>query len=177
MRLRLVLKNCLAFGVCSALPSLVQAAAQATVTVGPFTGEPVPTLSGNLQIALGLLLAVIAFRMLKNQRGAQKLFSLLVLGGGLVISGIGVDRTLAVVDPNLVPAAGAVCTQAGPLPYNPFEDSTLENQCANAIEIKSIIAPECADFDTESANCKVGQVLTATGPGSSCAYLPKCNDS
>lgn len=174
---RLALKRFLVVAGCLSLPSLAQAAAQASVTVGPFTGTPVPALNGNLQIVLGLLLAAIAFRTLQSRRPAQKLLSLLVLGGGLIVSGFGVDRTLALVDPNLVPAAGAVCTQTGPLPYNPFEDSTLANQCANAIEIKSITAPGCIDFDTENANCKVGQVLTATGPESSCAFLPKCNDS
>ena len=156
--------------------SLAQAGSSSTVivTVGPLATSSVPTLSGNLLIVLGLLLSVIAARTLRNQRGAQKLLSLLVLGGGLIVSGIGADRTLAIIE-NVLSAKGTVCTEPGELPgYNGAFNSAptkLQNDCASSIKIIGFSSPCGTDLATGSAGCKVNDVLTA---GSSCSYLPQC---
>jgi IPTL-CTERM motif len=170
MRLRSSLSRSILVTGLLAVPSAVQASASATVIVGPLAAAPVPTVSGYLLIVLGLLLAVIAFRTLRNNQGAQKLLGVLVLGGGLIISGVGVDRTLA--NPENVIAEGAVCTSDGPISYSPFYLSNrgLQNSCNNPIEIKGFSGNGC-QLDTANANCKQGQVLAE---GEVCTYLPKC---
>jgi len=170
MLLRSILRHCLSVPCLLVVSSLAQASGTATVVVGPLATS-VPTLSGILLIVLGMLLAVIAFRTLPNNEGAQRLLSILVLGGGLIISGVGVDRTLAV--PDTLPASGGVCTQAGPLPsYYPYVDIRLQNDCGNSIQIIDFRDDDCPiGLDEDAANCKRGQVLTS---GSSCSFLPKC---
>jgi hypothetical protein len=176
MLLRSIITRSMAVTSLLVLSSLAQAGVQATVTVGPFaappiSAAPVPTLSGYLLIVLGLLLAVIAFRTLRNNRGAQKILSVLVLGGGLIISGIGVDRTLAT--PQTVSAQGAVCNADGPINYFPGGSRALQNLCNNSIEIKGFSSGCTFGLDTANANCKQGQVLRE---GESCSYLPQCNN-
>jgi hypothetical protein len=158
------------------MSSLAQAGLPGIVTVGPLAlaeeANSVPALSGNLLIVLGLLLAVIAVRTLRSNRRAQKLLSILVLGGGLIISGIGVDRTLA-VSPTVF-ATGAVCNADGPISYSPLVDFTLQNNCSNSIEIKNFSASCPFGLNTVDAGCQKGQVLTA---GSACSFLPICNSA
>ena len=64
----------------------------------------VPTMTDGLLIALGMLLAVIAIRALKGQMVHQKILSILLLGGGLLIGGLGVERSFATQVP-VVPVA------------------------------------------------------------------------
>jgi hypothetical protein len=152
------------------LSSLAQAQAIGYVTVGPLAATQVPTLSGYLLIVLGLLLAVIAFRTLRSNRGAQKILSILVLGGGLIISGIGVDRTLATAGPIIETAEGTDCTAGGDIRYGADEGPTnLLNGCGNSLVISDIYSEDCT-LDTSTAGCQVKNVLLA---GDSCS-LPQC---
>jgi hypothetical protein len=173
MLLRFIITRCLSVVSLLVVSSLVQAGSPSSsaVIVGPLATSSVPTLSGNLLIVLGLLLAVIAARTLRNNQGAQKLLSILVLGGGLIISGIGVDRTMAIVV-NTVTATGSVCTQTGPLQYTASVNTKLQNDCTNSIAIKGFSTNCTYGLNTATAVCKQGDVLTA---GSSCSYLPLCN--
>lgn len=142
-----------------------------SVVVGPLgasASAPIPTLTDNLLIALGLLLAVVAVRVLRSQRSTQKFLSLVLLGSGLLIGAIGVDRSIAGVAG--VVAMGDVCTQAGPIDYNPNAPISLQNGCTVDIEIRSFSSTECI-LDTESAACTVGQVLAPEGI---CNPLPQC---
>jgi hypothetical protein len=174
MLLRSIVTRSMAVPCLLVVSSLAQAGSPGIVTVGPLAEKAtsVPALSGNLLIVLGLLLAVIAVRTLRNNRGAQKLLSILVLGGGLIISGIGVDRTLA-VSPTVF-ATGAVCNADGPISYSPAGDVTLQNNCSNSIEIKSFSASCSFGLNTVDAGCQKGQVLTA---GGACSFLPTCNSA
>lgn len=154
-----------------AASSAVQAGGEiAFVTVGPLATSPVPSMSGYLLIVLGLLLAVIAFRTLRNNPGAHKLLGVLVLGGGLVIGGVGVDQALA--SPTNVIAEGEACTSDNAIGYsaNFQHNRGLQNSCNNPIEIKGFSSSDC-DLDEANANCKQGQVLAE---GEICSYLPKC---
>ena len=174
MPLRSILTRSMAAASLLAVPSLVHAGGNSIVTVGPLA-TPVPTASGYLLIVLGLLLAVIAFRTLRNNQGAHKLLGILVLGGGLVISGIGVDRTIAGNIQQTLPVEEAACTSDTDLQYNSQRDVdvTLENKCGNLIEIKGFSTTRCSgsSLDTENAGCKEGQVLAKDGV---CTFLPKC---
>lgn len=152
--------------------SLAQAGGPiAFVNFTPVAANPVPALSGYLLIALGLLLSVIAVRTLRNNEGAQKILSIMVLGGGLIISGVGADRTLAGFE-NTVTIEGGDCAASGDIQYNLQDGNTnLQNSCSNSIEITDFETPFCT-LDEESAECKVNGVLLA---GDSCS-LPLCLD-
>jgi len=177
MPIRSILTRSMAAASWLAVPSLVQAGVDAFVTVGPLA-TPVPTVSGYLLIVLGLLLAVIAFRTLRNNQGAHKLLGILVLGGGLIISGIGVDRTIAGNIQNTITVETDGCTSDADLKYDgSFDvDATLENKCGNPIEIKGFASSDCnrivgGVLDKTNAGCKQGQVLAVDEV---CTYLPKC---
>ena len=148
--------------------SLVQAGTQTSVIVGPASVN-VPTLNGSMLVALGLLLAVIAVRVLRSKQGTHRLLSWLVLGVGLIVGGIGVQRSEALTSGS-VTAEGAVCAADGPVFYNPLGDVVLNNACSNRIEIKSFSVPINCTLETD-AGCKQGQVLEA---GASCSFLPRC---
>ncbi|TGD74877.1 hypothetical protein E4634_06705 [Mangrovimicrobium sediminis] len=88
-------------GAFLAMPSIVFAGSAAPmVVVGPVAtagagATAVPTMSASLMIALGLLLAVVALRFLRQKGVAQKMLSLVVLGSGVAIGGLGVQETRA----------------------------------------------------------------------------------
>jgi exosortase sorting signal-containing protein len=135
----------------------------------------VPTLSQNLLIALGLLLAVIALRTLQRQQGAKKLLGLVILGSGMAIGGAGIERTIA--SGTSIPN-GDICTAGGKVPYfAQFENQIFSNFCPNDMVITNYeMAPNqfCSDLDVSSSGCPVGTVLAATS--GSCTPLPICED-
>ena len=57
---------------------------------------PVPVMDDLLLIVVGLMLMAVAFRSLRNSKGAQKLLSIAALGGSLTLVGMGADRTIAI---------------------------------------------------------------------------------
>lgn len=71
----------------------------------------VPTMTDGILIALGLMLVVIALRAFQGQLASQKFLSVLILSGGLLVGGLGVDRTLATQSP--VTPSENECTQGG----------------------------------------------------------------
>jgi len=162
------------------LPTIAHASNPITVVVGPTlqaaaVAVPVPTMTENLLIALGLLLMVFAFRALRNRQGAQKLLSLLLLGGGVAIAGLGVERTMAVDAGGTVTAEGSPCTTSGPLPvyYPEGGEWTLENTCPNDITIISITGGGCTPGGTYS--CAVDDVLEPAGTctlPNACTFIP-----
>ncbi|MDH4042637.1 MAG: midcut-by-XrtH protein [Gammaproteobacteria bacterium] len=151
------------------ISSVAQASITGSVTVGPYAAS-VPTLSGTMLLVLGLLLAVLALRLLRDQRGAHKLLSWVILGGGLVIGGVGAERAYA--PPPGIVVAEPYCTTEGAINYYEYEQTPLMNACPNAIQIKRISAS--CQLDYAAAGCKQGQVLA---PGASCNDLPRCVDS
>ena len=74
------------------------ALAGTSVTIGPVDAASVavPTMSSSLMIGLGLLLAIIALRALKQYGGAAKVLCLAIFGGGLVVGGIGIMNIMLV---------------------------------------------------------------------------------
>lgn len=162
--------------------SLAQAGSSGGVIVAPgavgagaATATSVPTLSSSLLIVLGILLAVVAFRTLRSNNNAQKLLSILVMGGGLVLGGFGVDRVIADLGP--VTISEGACSAETMIPYNTAgnaEIRALQNDCPGPMEVKGFATPHCPpeEFDLSSADCKAGAVLPADG--GQCSSLPKC---
>ena len=101
----------------------------------PVMAASIPTMTDGLLIALGLLLAVIAIRALKGQLVHQKILSILLLGGGLLVGGLGVERSFATQVP-VVPVADE-CEVGGiaPLDFPSRSDNRFTNSCEVAMTI------------------------------------------
>ena len=95
----------------------------------------VPTMTDGLLIALGLMLVVIAVRAVKGQLAYQKFLGVLLLGGGLLVGGLGVDRTMATQVP--VTPSENECTQGGTvaLEFSGRSDNKFSNGCDAAMTI------------------------------------------
>lgn len=127
------------------IPTLAFASIQPTVVVGPVAAPPppaeaVPTLESGLVVALGLLLAVIALRFLRQRPAYQKFLCLAVLGGGTLVTAWGVDRGVAAMYPTvIVPPEDAVCSSdEDEKTYNVdfFSASDITNNCeSTSLEI------------------------------------------
>lgn len=81
---------------------------------------------------------------------------------------LGVEQTVA--SGVTVNVSGDGCSSNVEIPFDPFQEDTLSNQCDIAIRIISFRSSRC-DLETETAVCKVGLVLQ---PGASCEFLPTC---
>jgi hypothetical protein len=89
LQINLVLLLCAQAGV-------AQASAQITVTYSPLAAVPaLGDLSTLLTVVLGLLMVVVAFRMLLSSRKTQNILGLMLLGGGVITGGLGVNDSLA----------------------------------------------------------------------------------
>jgi len=95
----------------------------------------VPAMTDGLLIALGLMLIVIAIRAYQGRLAYQKFLSVLILGGGLLVGGLGVDRTLATQVP--VTPSENECTQGGTvaLESSGRSDNKFSNACDAAMTI------------------------------------------
>lgn len=108
-------------------------------------------------IALGLLLAVVALRMLQGRAQRERIVSALLcggmLGGGLVVAGLGVSEVVATND-TIVPVESE-CTTGGTQPYvtQNRTDGRLQNDCPNALTITGY-----------SLNCDVSEVEVQVSP-------------
>jgi hypothetical protein len=131
----------------------------------------VPTMSSSLMIGLGLLLAIIALRALKQYGGTAKLLCLITFGGGLAVGGIGVERSLATQSSTSF--LGNVC-EGGSATVDDVrengEPSTIFNDCdSTTFEIISYHL-HCPPGVQIKAN---GDVGTTHAPGST-AILNTC---
>ncbi|MFN2167355.1 MAG: hypothetical protein ACK2U9_13955 [Anaerolineae bacterium] len=176
-------------GVCLGLLSLpVLAQSPNGVVVGPVpavpaaAATPVPLMHPLALVTLGLVLAVLAARLLYRSSRARRLSGLAILGAGLVISATGVDRVLAVVNPPIA-IEGDGCDQDTEYFYDAIGNGAfigLQNNCPNPVVIKSFVnrqCPENAPLQTDAAyvDCRAGTQLGASGSeNSSCEALPYC---
>lgn len=131
----------------------------------------VPTMSSSLMIGLGLLLAIIAARALKQYGGVTKLLCLVTLGGGLAIGGIGVERSMATI--SFTDDVGDICEGGTAMVTDVREGgepSLIENNCeSTTYEIISYHL-HCSPGEQIVAN---GDVGTTHAPGST-AILNTC---
>ena len=128
------------------------------------SATPVPTTSDALLMVLALLLIVIAVRALQSAGGIQKVLSLAVLGGGLILGGVSVDNTVADV-PLAIPGEGMPCEGGETFNYFPFHggNSTVTNNCEGDLTIDSVTTDECAPGDVviPSATIEAGTAVSA----------------
>lgn len=112
---------------------MAQASGQIIVTYNSISAVPaLGDLSTLLTIVLGLLMVAVAFRMLLSSRKAQNILGLMLLGGGVITGGLGVNDSLAGGDFFTVPheAPDRSCS-GGEISYNGLQSPpiTLNNQC------------------------------------------------
>lgn len=112
----------------------------ASVTLGPASVTAVPALTPAMMIGLGILLAVIAVRVLRKSGFAQRVASLLLIGGAGVVGGLGVERTIATHVLNTSDAVGGDCDSATIVveyqgSVDGRFDSNLTNSCSIDLEI------------------------------------------
>ncbi|QFU74849.1 hypothetical protein EY643_03870 [Halioglobus maricola] len=131
---------------------------------------PVPVMDSLLLVVAGLLMVAIAVRFLRSNKNAQKLMSICVLGAGLVITGIGADRTIAAVtiDYPLAPdCSGADLSVDALLPGQIVNDCD-DPQDIISIETETEAGSECLEVIVLGGNegtCEAGATL---GAGESC---------
>ena len=123
--------------------SVFAAAPASPAAVGPATAVPVT--SDALLMVLAVLLAVIAIRALQSANGIQKVLSLAVLGGGLILGGVGVENTIAGIPILEIPDEGVPCDGGESSIYYPFHNGTLllTNNCEDDLTIDSVTSDGC----------------------------------
>lgn len=108
------------------------------VVLGPASATAVPTLSPPILIALGVVLAIIALRVLRHNGGAQKIVSVVLLGGGVLLGGFGVERTLATSAATLADATcdtATITVNLQNLRGISSAENTVNNQCGRDLRI------------------------------------------
>jgi hypothetical protein len=123
-------------------PSFALAGTSAiTAVIGPVGGgsnavtAAVPTMSNGLMVVLGVVLAVVAWRFLKNSSALQKVVSAVLLGGGLLVGGAGIESTQAtgtfIYDDN------SICEGATTEPFQFINERPDENSFGSGASIKN----------------------------------------
>ncbi|TDG14026.1 hypothetical protein E2F43_11090 [Seongchinamella unica] len=123
----------------SVFSTVAHAGGSTGVILGPPGAAPgavaaVPAMGTSAMIALGLLMAVIALRFLQQKGMTQKVLSVTLLGGGLALTGLGVDNATATTTA-VVPTESSLCAGGQELFHDQrsgIGGGTLENQCASA---------------------------------------------
>lgn len=153
------------------------------VVVGPPGGagaasaaNAVPALSNGLLLALAVLLAVVAIRFVRQKGVQQKVMSLLLLGGGLILGTLGVQDTKAT---NVtVSVESSACTGAtvsiSPSRGDGFSDSgEFYNSCAEAsVMIVSYQGYPCSAGAMIHTDLPPGTVVPAGASNLTLSYCP-----
>ncbi|MFK7977115.1 MAG: hypothetical protein AB8C02_13355 [Halioglobus sp.] len=145
--------------------ALLPAAAMAgppPVVVVSGSGISIPTMTQNMSIALGLLLVVVGLRFLKQYGAAQKVLSVLLVGGGLALGALSVERPHAsafgVFDGGDACNGGPQSLNVG----NAFAITGFENGCAATdITIVAYNNYPCLAADQVKDDADVGDVISA----------------
>jgi len=108
------------------------------VTLGPASPTAVPAMTPAILVALGLLLAVIAVRVLRQSGVAQRVLSVCLLGVASVLGALGVERSVAT---GAVPVSDAGCdsatVQVGYWRNLNDNQNAVRNDCGRDLEILS----------------------------------------
>jgi len=136
-----------------------------TIVYGPPT-ESIPTLSGTMLIVLGMLLAVVAFRVLRNYPGGRPLASIVALS----IAGLSGVSGIKVMQEAYAGASYPMTqTNGGSVHVNTSGvDVPVDNTSGRTQQIKSV---------KPDSNCSVGTVTPppACAPGVIVQPANSCN--
>ena len=172
-----LVRNAILFILAVGAPSLALAGTPGggTVTLGPASPTAVPAMTPAMMVGLGLLLAVIALRVLRKSGVAQRVMSFLLLGSAGVVGGLGVERTIAT---NTLETGGSDCNSPTiVLTYAQVEerpDTVVTNGCSIDLEIVGydLTCPDGYVFNDNGS--PVGTIVPAgeSVPSAYCAFLP-----
>ena len=124
----------------------------------------VPTLGNGMLVILGVLMAVIALRVIGSGQGAlNKIASVTILSSGLLLSGYGIENSIA--GGSSVNASGGNCGTGATLRYDPNVFQNFNNQCSIPVFITDT-SVSCYDSAVEERGCSENDIIE---PGSSCA--------
>lgn len=140
--------------------------ASVIVDLAAVNAEFVPTMSHNLVIAMALLLAVIGFRFLRQRDARQKLLSVLLLGGGVLLGGFGVERSLAITAPTVPPddpACAGGTTSLDTL-SGPFIGVVIFNGCTStALRVEGYRNMPCLPGEQIVKDAGIGAIIPPGG--------------
>ena len=132
---------------------------------GGLATTPVPALSDGLLIALGLLLAVIALRTIRQKVVYQKILSFTLLACGLVVGGMGVERSVATTATPIMEESNLCGGGTANISFtrgisNP---TMVQNSCETTVlEVLGYTGLPCAEQDQVVTNAGIGDTF---GPG------------
>ncbi|MFV8817798.1 hypothetical protein [Haliea sp. E17] len=164
--------------VLAGLPAVASATTSPVINVGavipppaaPVPGvapEAVPFMGTGLVIALGLLLAVIAYRFLRQRPAYQKILCLTTLAAGTLVTAWGAGPTIAgILLPVIaVPPENSVCTSGtfgvSSLEWGGFGGMEITNNCATTtLEVLSYEFMPCAyEFQVKDGGADIGDTI------------------
>ncbi|MFV8817797.1 hypothetical protein [Haliea sp. E17] len=164
----------MALAVLVGLPSVASATnAAVVINVGAVAtpvpavpAEPVPGLGVGLIVALGLLLAMIAYRFLRQRPAYQKILCMAALSGGTLVIAWGAGPTVAGLSPLVVvPPEEAVCIsgELGIINVNwfGFGGMDITNNCATTtLEVLSYEFMPCPyEFQVKDGGADIGDTI------------------
>jgi hypothetical protein len=149
------------------------AGTQAGVTLGPLSATAVPAMTPAMLVALGLLLAVIALRVLRQSGVAQRVLSVCLLGTASVLGALGVERSVAT---GAIGLSGGDCESATiEVRYQrdiEDDENAVENQCGRDLQILSYNFACFPDAPFDDNGSPVGTVV----PDGEITPLGYCRD-
>ncbi|HBO12920.1 MAG TPA: hypothetical protein DD491_09070 [Halieaceae bacterium] len=161
--------------ICAPSLALAGGGGSGTVTLGPASPTAVPAMTPAMMVGLGLLLAVIALRVLRQSGAAQRVMSFLLLGSAGVVGGLGVERTIAT---NTLETGGSDCNSPTiVLTYAQVEerpDTVVTNGCTIDLEIVGYNLSCPGGYTFNDNGSPVGTVVPAgdSVPSAYCESTP-----
>lgn len=153
------------------LASHAHAGAGGLLVYGPLE-HAVPALSGAMLMVMGLLIAVLAYRVL-SVRAGNRLASLAALGivGATATAGVNlIDDAYAIAPLEMSISAGGSISLPDPAGVGTY---TVGNSSGIAQQIKNITwRPPCSQASAPVSTCQIGAVIAS---GGNCSISIECN--
>ncbi len=154
---------CLVAGASLGFSQMAFAGSSVIVNLGAEgSAQAVPVLANGLLIALGILLAVVAFRFFSTNQGLRRMMCVAVMAGGGLLASWGVEKTVASVLVLPVPGEDPICTSGGTYALDTQSQGApveIENQCESAtLEVLSYENLNCQN-GIETIDADVGDTI------------------
>jgi hypothetical protein len=145
----------------------------ASVLVRPLSSTPVPSLGSYGLIALGLLLAVVAVRVIRAHEGMGNILGVAILATGMAAGGFGIEKAWA---SGIVTIDGDICNHGGWLDFNPYTYEELSNYCPGDVQVIDFRSQCPLNFGSEV--CDEGDILNGYSGSGKPDYceLPECDN-
>ena len=160
--------------LCLSAPAFAGGFGSGTISFAPATAGALPTLSDGVLILLAAILALVAFRVLKDRgTAAGRVASMALAGVAFALAGHGINNTVA-GEATSVNATGNACGVGGTAQFSLANDpeEAFINNCPVALRITDITA-DCDEGDVIiEGGCEVGNIIEVDGR----CTLPYCGE-